>query len=162
MSPSTVDLFLGIALAVFAIKGFFTGMVKTVVSFLAVVIAWFIASHSPDVIGPAIHWAIEPSNPAYPLVTRVITWIGVYLVVQLIGSMLSKGLNESGLSGADKIGGLLLGIATGVLVGCLPLFVINAVPALYNWAPTKSLVAHSFFLHTYQPIASKIVPPHRH
>lgn len=162
MSPSTVDLFLGIALAFFAIKGFFTGLVKTVVSLLAVVVAWFLASHSPDLIGPAIRWAVEPSSPAYPLVTRLLTWIAAFLVVQLIGSVISKGLNESVLSGADKIGGLLLGIATGVLVGCLPLFVINAVPALGNWAPTKSLVAHSFFLHTYQPIAAKIVPPRHH
>ena len=161
MSPSTVDLFLGIALAFFAIKGFFTGFLKTIVSLLAVLVAWFFASQMPGLSAPLIGWAVEASSPAFPLVTRLITWIGASLVVQLVGSMLSKTLNESGLSGADKLAGLALGAATGVLVGCLPLFVINAVPALHNWDQTRSLVAHSFFLRTYQPIAAKIVPPRK-
>jgi membrane protein required for colicin V production len=161
LSPSTVDLFLGIALAFFAIKGFLTGFVKTIVSLAAVIIAWFLANKMPELSAPLIRFAVEPNSPAYPLVTRIITWIGAFVVVQLIGSMLSKSLNESGLSGADKIGGLVLGVATGVLVGCLPLFVINAVPALYNWDQTQSLLHHSTLLRAYQPIASKIVPPHR-
>ena len=162
MSPSTIDLFLGIALAFFAIKGLFTGLLKTVVSLVAVIAAWMISGAMPDLVGPMIRWAITPDNPAYHLTSRLIVWVGVFVVVQLIGSMLSKTLNATGLTGVDKIAGLALGVATGVLVGCFPLFVINAVPALHDWAPVKDAVKQSFFLRTYAPIAAKIVPPRRH
>ena len=69
--------------------------------------------------------------------------------------------NDGGLGGVEKLGGLVLGAATGVIIGCLPIMVINAVPALYNWAPTKQLMRESFFLKTYAPIAAKIVPPRK-
>jgi membrane protein required for colicin V production len=162
MSPSTIDLFLGIALAFFAIKGLFAGLLKTVVSLVAVIAAWMLSGPLAGVVGPMIKWAITPDNPAFNLTERLIVWVAVFIVVQLIGSMLSKTLNETGLSGVDKIAGLALGVATGVLVGCLPLFVINAVPALHDWAPVKSAVKQSFFLRTYAPIAAKVVPPRRH
>jgi membrane protein required for colicin V production len=162
MSPSTIDLFLGIALAFFAIKGLFTGLLKTVVSLVAVIAAWMLSGPLSKMVGPAINWAITPDNPAYNLTERLLVWVVVFIAVQLVGSMLSKTLNETGLSGIDKIAGLVLGIATGVLVGCFPLFVINAVPALHDWAPVKSVVKQSFFLRTYAPIAAKVVPPRHH
>ena len=159
MTPSTVDLLWGLALAGFAFKGFATGLIKSVVSFAAVIIAWFVASSMADLSAPLVRFALEPTAPGFPLVTRIVTWIAVYLVVQLIGSMIAKTANEGGLGGLDKRGGLLLGVATGVMVGCLPLFVIFAVPAIYHWPPVQTVVKQSFFLRTYTPIASKVVPP---
>lgn len=159
MTPSTVDLLLGIALAVFAFKGLMTGLIKSVVSFGSVLIAWFVASSMADVSAPLVKLALEPTAPGFPLVTRIVTWIGVYLAVQLVGSMIAKTANEGGLGGADKIGGLLLGLATGVLVGCLPLFVIFTVPAIYHWPPVQTIVKESAFLRAYTPIAAKVVPP---
>ena len=50
-------------------------------------------------------------------------------------------------------------VATGVLVGCLPLFVIFAVPAIYQWQPVQHLLKESFFLKTYAPLAAQVVPP---
>lgn len=159
MSPTTVDLILGAALFVFAFKGFFTGLIKSVVSLGAVLIAWFMASSMSHVVAPAISWALPPEAPGFPLVARIVTWIGAYLVVQLVGSVIAKTVNDGGLGPVDKLGGLVLGAATGVLVGCLPLLVIFAVPAIYHWPPVQQLVKESYFLQAYTPIASQIVPP---
>jgi uncharacterized membrane protein required for colicin V production len=161
LSPSTVDFMLGLALVVFSIKGLWTGMLKTVVSLASVLIAWFLSSTMSHLFDPLIKLAIEPSAPGFNLAGRITVWIVAYMVVQLVGSMIVKTANDGGLGGADKLGGLLLGAATGVIIGCLPIMVINAVPALYNWAPTKELMRESFFLKTYAPIAAKIVPPRK-
>jgi membrane protein required for colicin V production len=159
MSPTTVDLILGVALFLFAFKGFATGLIKSVVSLAAVLIAWFLSSSMSHVVAPALTWVLPPEAPGLPLVARIVTWIGAFLVVQLVGSMIAKSVNDSVLGGLDKLGGLILGAATGVLVGCLPLFVIFAVPAIYHWQPVQHVLKESFFLKTYAPLAAQVVPP---
>ena len=159
MSPATIDFILGVVLALFAFKGLTTGLIRSLISLGAVIVAWVVASTMPEVSAPLVTFAVAADSPAFPLVTRLVTWVGAFAVVQLAGFFVAKTVEGLGLGMLDKLGGLVLGVATGVLIGCLPLFVINAFPPLYQWAPAQQMVKESFFLRTYQPLAAQVVPP---
>lgn len=159
MSPGFIDVLLGGALAFFALKGLFTGLVKSLVTIVAVVVAWFAMNTFPLLTAPVLGMFMNPQDPAFLLAAKVATLIVAYMVVQLVGFFVTGLIERVGLSPVDKLGGLALGVATGVLFGCLPLVAIYSIPQLYHWDKTQSTIAQSFFLSRYTPIVRNFVKP---
>ena len=154
-----IDFILGLILAGFALKGLLTGLVRTVVTIAAVAAAWLVSSMEPMLAAPLVALFAEPEAPFFPLVVRLTTWVGAFAAVQIAGHFIAGFFEKAGLGGADRLGGLLLGAATGVAVGCLPLFVIYAIPPLYHWEKTQEAIAQSTLLTAYTPIVRMVVQP---
>lgn len=156
-----IDFILGLILIGFALKGLMTGLVRTVVTVAAVAAAWAVSSAQPMLAAPVAAQFVGTETVYYPLVARLATWVGAFAAVQLVGFFVTGLFEKVGLGGADRVGGLLLGTAAGVAVGCLPLAVLYAIPPLYHWDQTQATIERSFFLRSYTPIVRMFakVPP---
>lgn len=161
MSPETIDLILAALLLFFSIKGLMTGFIRSVVSLLAVVVAWLMAAAMPELTGVFFQYFIPPSSPSFPLATRIGTWVVAFAVVQGIGFLLTGLMEKIGMGWLNKLAGLALGVVTGVLVGCIPLFIIYSIPQLYHWPVVQSTIKASFFLSNYTPVVRSFVRPPR-
>lgn len=158
MSPATIDFVLAAILVVFAFKGFATGFIRSLVSIAAVFGAWFFTAAFPAFTAPVLAYMTPPGDPAFALVARITTWIVAFVAVQAAGFLITGLLENMGLSGADKLAGLALGALTGVVIGCLPLFFVSAIPQLYHWQPVQETIRDSFFLSAYTPVVRTFVP----
>lgn len=159
MSPETIDLILGAVLAGFTLKGLFTGFIRSVVSLIAVVVAWMAAGAMPALTAVFFRYLVDPASPQFPLVTRIGTFVLAFAVVQLIGFLLTGLMEKIGMGWFNKLGGLLLGAVTGVLVGCIPIFLIYSIPPLYHWAPVQQTLKESRMLSAYTPIVRRFMRP---
>jgi membrane protein required for colicin V production len=159
MSPGFIDLALVSILAGFTMKGFFTGFFRSVVSIAAVVLAWLAATLMPLLSAPVVQMWMPPTDMAFPFAARALTWVTVFFGIQLVGYFLGMLIKKTGLGGADRFAGLALGAATGVVIGCLPLAGVYAMPQLYHWAPTQHLLKQSVMLKAYAPVVQIFIQP---
>lgn len=156
-----IDFILGLILLGFTLKGLMSGLVRTVVTVAAVGAAWFVSSTQPLLAGPLVAHFTGTESLFFPLAARLTTWVGAFAAVQIVGFFVVGLFERIGLGGADRVGGFLLGAATGVAVGCLPLFVIYAIPPLYHWDKTQQTIEQSLLLRAYTPVVRLFtqVPP---
>lgn len=159
MSAGTVDFVLALVLLFFTLKGFITGFIRSVVTIVAVLAAWVLTAAAPNMTAFALRYIVDPHAPEFPLVVHIATFILVFAVVQAAGFLITGLFEKIGLGPLDKIAGLALGLATGVFMGCIPLFLIYAIPAVYHWAPTQATIKHSVFLKAYTPIVRSFARP---
>ena len=122
------DLFTGAILLVSGLIGFVRGATReltTAIAFvLAVAAAIFLLRFSAPVAHHFIHtvWLAR-------VAAIVVVFLVTYVVVRLAGGQLTRGVRQTALSGLDRVAGLAIGLARGVvIVGVMVLLITVATP----------------------------------
>lgn len=147
----TIDIVIGILLALAIYKGYRRGAVDIVASFILFVAALFVAS----AIGTVVGKALLGSSYLHP----VIGFFIVFLVLMVIGSSIIKRIKpkKGVISGLDRIAGAGLG-------GLRMLLVIGLVAAFFRLfhvpssSTMKGAVLYPAALHTTSLVVAQIKP----
>ena len=139
MNP--IDLAVLVAIAGSALLGLLRGLVGTVASLVAWLAAGWIAFRH----GAAL--AFWFSDDGLPGATELlggyaVAFVGVLVLVNLVGWAVRKLVHSVGLSGLDRLLGLALGAARGALVACMGLLLMafSSLPQEPAWAGSRAVV----------------------
>lgn len=126
-----------VLLAIVAVSALF-GLMRGLIGVLASLAAWLLAGWAAFQFGAQV--ALMLAGDGEPGIGQLfagyaLAFIGVMVVVGLVGWMLRKLVHSVGLSGLDRLLGLLLGLARGALVACalLLLLGLTEMPREASW-----------------------------
>lgn len=131
---STVDWVL---LAIVAISALF-GLMRGFVGVLASLAAWVLAGWAAFRFGAEVALMIASDGgpgPGQLLAGYALSFLVVLLAVGLVGWLVRKLVQTVGLSGLDRLLGLLLGVARGAFVACalVLLLGLTELPRKVQW-----------------------------
>lgn len=156
LSPGFIDGLLFFVLFGFAMKGYVTGFIRSVVTLVAVLIAIGASAALPTIAAPMLGYSVSPNSAQFLVVNRMASFLIFFGVAQSVGFLATGLLEKIGLGTADKFVGAVLGIATGVIVGCLPGLAIYASPVAFHNKANQRYFKSSFFMKAYQPIVKSM------
>lgn len=114
---SAVDWVLLAVVAMSALFGLMRGFIGVVASLLAWVMAGWVAFHFGAQAALMLAGGGEPSA-GQMFAGYALSFIGVMVIVGVVGWLVRKLVHSIGLSGLDRMLGLVLGLARGALVAC--------------------------------------------
>lgn len=142
-------LALGI-LAYFGIKGFLSGFVRTIASFIGIIVAFLYAGWLSIKIAPFIGDLTTHNPKVLPILSYVISFILIYFTFIITGFLVVSLLGKLNLSLADRILGGMLGFIKGCFfITFFFLVLVIPYPAAQNQlkkALTYPLVEKTFHL----------------
>ena len=123
-----VDLILGVVLLLFTLHGFWYGFLRELFSLLALVGGWYVAARYHLAVSRIL--GVEDAGG---VLSRVLVFVGLFLlvvlVVRLIGKALNKVISETPLNWIDRFAGGACGLLVGtVFLGVLLLLVTTYIP----------------------------------
>ena len=137
---TSLDLVLLAIVALSALLGGMRGLVGTVVSLLAWGLAgWMAFRHGGD-IALLLSKHVPPA-PTDLLAGYALAFIGVLVLAGAVGWLVRWLLRTVGLSGLDRLLGMALGVARGVLVACMLVLLLGftSLPQGEAWAHSRCL-----------------------
>ena len=114
-------------IAFFSIRSIFRGAAREISSLLALMLAGFVACR----YYPALVWFLHPYiSPrwAQNTVSFLALFLAVYLVVNIMGWLVSKLLKKIRLGAIDKIAGAFVGAAKAYIIICFIIVIVTLVP----------------------------------
>lgn len=141
---NTIDLVLLAVLAASALLGVVRGMVGTVAS----LVAWFGAGWFAFHYGAQLaFWFSDDGQPGATELFGgyIVAFIAVLVLVGLVGWAVRKLVHSVGLSGLDRLLGLLLGLVRGALVACMLvlLMAFSKLPQEPSWSQSRAVTVLS-------------------
>ncbi|WP_419764240.1 MAG: CvpA family protein [Arcobacter sp.] len=141
---STFDMIVVGISVVLGLKGLFKGFIKEVFGLVGIIGGIFIASRMSEVVGDLIKPIIGiQSNATLSLIGFVATLIGFWILVYILGTVLSKITEMSGLGAVNRLLGFIFGTAKIFLIISVivyALFQIESFKSTLNEKFSKSLV----------------------
>ncbi len=150
---SFVDLFLIIILAWFTYKGFMNGLVIEITSLLALIAGAYIAIHFSQLIGGKL--GLEGNTMA--LVAFVITFIGVVVLVHIIGKAVEKGVKVASLGIINKIAGAFFGMLKVALIISILIYMLDTIDTKHYIIGEKTR-KQSVLFNPVKKLAPTILP----
>ncbi|MCA0198861.1 MAG: CvpA family protein [Proteobacteria bacterium] len=140
MDLNSIDLVLLVLIAASALLGAMRGLVGTIAS----LVAWFAAGWVAFSYGARLaFWFSDDGMPGATdlLGGYAVAFVGVLVLVNLVGWGVRKLVRSVGLSGLDRLLGLLLGVARGVLVACMGILVMafSRLPQEPAWSGSRAV-----------------------
>jgi membrane protein required for colicin V production len=126
-----IDLVLAIILAMFILLGFRKGLLKEVIGFIGLVVAFWTAMRFTKAAAGLFP---KISIPAREALTFLVILVGVFLLFHLAGFLLRKLIKASPLAILDRLGGVALGLLKGGLLLSICLLVLSLAPLPKPWA----------------------------
>jgi len=130
-----------VLLAIVAVSALF-GLMRGFVGVLASLAAWVLAGWAAFVFGAQV--ALLLATDGEPSAGQVfagyaLSFIVVLVVVGMVGWLVRKAVHSVGLSGLDRVLGLVLGLARGAFVGCVLvlLLALTALPREPEWQASQ-------------------------
>lgn len=138
MNP--IDLAVLALIAASALLGVVRGLIGTVAS----LVAWFGAGWVAFTQGARLaFWFSDDGMPgaAELLGGYAVAFVGVLVLVSLVGWAVRKLVHSVGLSGLDRLLGLLLGTVRGALVACMGILVMafSPLPQEPAWSGSRAV-----------------------
>lgn len=110
-----LDIIITVVFLVFAVLGLMRGLVAEVFSLLSWVIALYIGSHYGELAKPYVaSWVTEPQFQG--LVACLLVGLVTFIVIAIVGVLLSKSINATIFAPINRMLGLLFGAARGAIV----------------------------------------------
>ena len=153
-----MSMFDWVLLAVVAASALF-GLMRGFVGVLASLAAWVLAGWAAFRFGAQVALVLAGDGDAGPgelLAGYALSFIGVLIVVGLVGWLVRKLVQSVGLSGLDRLLGLALGLARGAFVACalVLLLGLTAMPREPQWQRSQVVpvfVPGAQWLRTWLP-----------
>lgn len=149
-----------VALAVLAynlLRGVTSGLIRTLMSFLAVGAGGFLAWWRPDLFqGLLAPLGFPPI--ATSALSPMATWLVVFLAINGTGIALKAVVNHTPLVWVDRAGGALLGLVTGLVIILTPLLVVSSIPLLQHIPAVQAQLEHSWVARVVTPAVLERMP----
>jgi membrane protein required for colicin V production len=152
-----VDLALGVAIAVFAIWGAFSGAARQLAQAAAAVVAWLVASPVGDLVGPLVAKQLKVGLFLGTMIATLIVFVLIFLTVRLVVTAVVKRVLEgkdNQRKGLDRALGFLMG---GVKAGAIGFI---ALCALVFVEQNVSVFGQKLDLSPKSSIAMKLAKEH--
>lgn len=138
------------------LRGLTTGLIRTSIGAIAVVIATYAAWQYQGLVAPYVDPLVPPTWSLGILVRPVTTWVLAFTAVNVVGSLMRLTVRLTPLIHADRIGGALFGLVTGVVVLATPLLLLGHFPLLQQIPQLQEGIAHSLIAGAILPLLSAI------
>jgi len=122
-----LDAILGIILIVSAINGFSKGFVEELAGLVALVLGIWAAIHFSDLVGEFLTTTFNMTFRHLHIVAFIVTFIGVVILVHIIGSIVNKMVKEIRLGFLNRLAGLAFGAVKGALILSVLLVVFDKI-----------------------------------
>ena len=148
---NVLDIAILVIVGISAVFSIFRGLVKEVLSIIAWVVSFWAAFTFTDAVGGGLERWI--SSPAIRwLVGFFIIFIGVLAVTAFINMLISKLVVKSGLSGTDRMLGLVFGVVRGAIIVSIMVFICQMTPF-----PREPMWQQSSLIPHFEVIARQLV-----
>lgn len=135
---STFDLIIITITLILGLKGLFRGFIKEVFGIIGIIGAIFVASRISTEVGNAIAPILAIQNEAtIKLIGFATALIGFWLIIYVLGSVISKIFAASGLGIVDRIFGFLFGASKIFLIFSVIAYALYQVQSFKKIADEK-------------------------
>lgn len=124
-----IDIIIAIILVAFGFEGFRKGIITEAATLLGLVLGLYGAFHFSDFTANKLLQWVEIDPKYLNVIAFIVTFIIVAFLVYLLGRLLAKVVKSLKLGFIDKLGGILFGIAKGVLLCSLLFMLLNVFDA---------------------------------
>lgn len=136
---NSLDLVLLALSLLFVVLGAWKGLIRT----LFQTTAWFLgalaAYFAPEFLVPVLQRNIAGLPPfGLTLLTSILAFLATFLVVRLLGVLLDRMADKSGLGSANRWGGAIFGLVKALVLCALLLYVLDLIPAQGELAQIKA------------------------
>ena len=147
-----LDIIFAIILFLFGFKGFRKGLIIEVVTLLAFGVGIYGAMHFSDFTAAHLQEFMEVNPKHLDTVAFILTFILLVVFVNMIGRLVSNAVKAMNLGFFNRLGGLLFGLAKGLLLCSTFVLILNNL----QWMGlVKEEVKQSSYLYPY---VEKTVP----
>ncbi|NVO19456.1 MAG: CvpA family protein [Bacteroidetes bacterium] len=147
---NTLDIIMLIPLAYFAYRGFSKGFIITLAMLAGLLLGLYAAIHLSEYTSNLLQNDLHFHSTNIRWIAYLLTFITVIVLVYLLGQFLTGIVKTTGLGLLNRIAGLLLGIAKGVLI-------VSAFLVLFGKIDPKSYLISSELKKgsvLYKPLSS--------
>lgn len=109
------DIIIATMVSGFAIRGFLKGLILSLTSFLGLIAGLYVAWHFSNYLESELTSLLSLSANVLKVLSFLLSFLIIIFVIHLLGLLLEKLVNISGLGFLNKLGGFLLGLAKGGL-----------------------------------------------
>ncbi len=111
-----IDIAIAGILVIFAIRGFIKGFLLGLASLAGLILGIYAAYHFSDYTREMLEGHVSIPPDYIKLIAFILTFVLVLLLIHLIARLIEKIVTLVGLSFVNKLAGLILGLAKGVLI----------------------------------------------
>lgn len=157
LTATLLDVFGVLILAYNVLRGLTTGLIRTSVGAIAMVLATFAAWQYQEVAGPLVDPWVPPGFPLAFLVRPLVIWLMAFAGINLLGWALRWAVRVTPLVFADRIGGAIFGFCTGVVVLVIPMLLVANFPLLQQIPFIQDVLAHSAIAGLLTPVVHLVL-----
>jgi len=129
MGLAVIDIVFLVIIAIFALRCALRGLVSELMSMAGLVLGLLAAIFFFRKTAELIRGKFVPDVQALPeIISFVAIFIAVFAVIKILETILKEIVEGIRLGGVDRFLGFFLGIAEGLVIICLLLFLINVQP----------------------------------
>lgn len=147
---NTLDIIILVPLAYFAFKGFTKGFIITLAMLAGILIGFYAAIHFSEIVAELLRDQFAMNSTNIRPISYLLTFVIVLILVYLLGQFLTGVVKTTGLGFLNRIGGLLLGVAKGLLIISALVVIFGRIDPRSQLIP-KNAKAKSIF---YEPVVS--------
>ncbi len=154
---STLDIIILIPLAYFAFKGFTKGFIITLAMLAGLLLGLYAAVHFSEYTATALTNTFHMQSSNIRVISYLVTFVVVLVLVYLLGQFLTGVVKTTGLGIVDRLAGLLLGVAKGLLIVSIFVVMFGKIDPKSNLIPLKSK-KESVLYNPISVIAPRVFP----
>jgi membrane protein required for colicin V production len=121
-----LDVILLVVIAFSSVYGLFKGLVKEVISLLAVIIGFIGASRFYEEVSPLLK-GLGLGEQAANVFSFFILFIIIFMALALIGKLLHKLVHAIFLGWLNRLGGISFGFIRGIIVSGIIIFILTII-----------------------------------
>ena len=144
-----LDIILICILALFLLRGFFRGLVREILSLIAVVLAVALASNFDHLLQPHLALYID-SEMTVGVLSYTLIFVGTLILVWAVAKLIRTVLEISLLGWVDRTAGGVFGLLEGVLIGLIGLMFLQ------TFAPDSDILTQSVIAPHAQHMVDKL------
>ena len=151
---SSLDIFIVIVFAYNIIVGLTKGFLKSLFGIGAFILATILAPVFQDRTANLIQSYFNSQQELTKILGLGFSWFFIYIVLNIISSIIIGGMNKTPLKFLDRLAGLFVGIFMSVVIVVLPYLIVTAIPVIKDIPKVKIAISHSVLLPLFEPIAT--------
>ena len=127
MTLNYIDYIILAILLLFMVLGYRKGIIIGLATIAALVLGIYIAVHFSNYLDATLVEHLHPSRKWLPILSFSITFILVVIAVMLVAKLTEKLVDVVGMGFFNHLGGAALGLAKGLILVSILIFIVNSV-----------------------------------
>ena len=157
MTLSAIDIVGGLVLAYNLLRGLTTGLIRTGIGAIAVLVASYMAWQHQTWGGPIVNFLV-PADWSMAFALRpMIVWVGAFVILNAVGVVLRLGVRYTPLILADRILGGIFGLGVGIGILLLPMLFVSYFPLLQQFPAIQDALKASVLASWLSPTLQSLL-----